>query len=93
MPPPVLMAARTSESDAVVERGERRDSEMLEADDWADTFVDSNPKYDPTTYNKRELAHRLDQAILKSILLYAIRVLGLVRTGAVLRFLFFLRKC
>lgn len=45
--------------DGNIERGERRDSEMLEADDWADTFVDSTPKFDPSTYNKRELAHRL----------------------------------
>lgn len=39
----------------------RRDSEMMEADDWADTFVDSSSKFDPNTYNKRELAHRLDE--------------------------------
>ena len=60
IPPPVLMADRISElhANAVVERGERRDSEM--GDDWADTFVDSTPKFDPSTYNKRELAHRLD---------------------------------
>lgn len=45
--------------DGNIERGERRDSEMLETDDWADTFVDSTPKFDPNTYNKRELAHRL----------------------------------
>lgn len=75
MPPPVLLAARqqseasplnaadmaagTGSSYGQIDRGERRDSEMLEADDWADTFVDSTPKYDPTTYHKRELAHRL----------------------------------
>ena len=37
-------------------------------DDWADTFVDS-PKFDPSTYNKRELAHRLDSSILPYIIL------------------------
>lgn len=54
------MASRISElqSQAIAERGDRRDSEM--GDDWADTFVDSTPKFDPNTYNKRELAHRLD---------------------------------
>jgi hypothetical protein len=68
------MADRISElhANAVVERGERRDSEM--GDDWADTFVDS-PKFDPSTYNKRELAHRLDSSIYFLILSYA---LGLV---------------
>lgn len=60
IPPPVFMASRISElqSQAIAERGDRRDSEM--GDDWADTFVDSTPKFDPNTYNKRELAHRLD---------------------------------
>jgi hypothetical protein len=56
------MADRIAElhGTAVVERGERRDSEM--GDDWADTFVDSTPKFDPSTYNKRELAHRFDSS-------------------------------
>lgn len=59
IPPPVFMASRISElqSQAIAERGDRRDSEM--GDDWADTFVDSTPKFDPNTYNKRELAHRV----------------------------------
>ena len=75
MPPPVLMGTRAPELDAAaavaaVDRGERRDSEMLEADDWADTFVDSTPKYDPSTYHKRELAHRFDQDVRICICLY-----------------------
>jgi hypothetical protein len=73
IPPPVSMADRIAEihANAVVERGERRDSEM--GDDWADTFVDSTPKFDPSTYNKRELAHRLESHKLLATSLICLR--------------------
>ena len=74
MPPTFLTGNKASELGAAaavaIDRGERSDSEMVEADDWADTFVDSTPKYDPSTYHKRELAHRFDQDVRICICLY-----------------------